>query len=149
MIELRRTREADLDFVTGAESAPENSPFVSFQPRAEHEAYLQDPDVAHFIIMANDTGKAAGYVIVAGLQRADRVIEIRRIVVTDKGRGIGFATLEAVKALAFGEFGGNRLWLDVLDTNARARHLYAKFGFKEFGTVMEGDDRLFLMAIDA
>ncbi|MDB5100667.1 MAG: family N-acetyltransferase [Cyanobacteria bacterium RYN_339] len=147
-IQLIPTRESDLDFVTSAEAAAENSAFVSVQPRSEHVAYLRHPDVAHFIVHADHTARPAGYVIVAGLQRDDRVLEIKRIVITEKGLGIGHATLQAVKRYAFETHGAHRLWLDVMETNARARHLYAAEGFKEDGTVREGDDLLIIMTFE-
>ncbi len=148
-IHLVPTRESDLDFITSAEAAVENRAFVSVQPQSEHSAYLRHPDVGHFIVQADDPARPAGYVIVAGLQRADRVLELKRIVITEKGRGMGHATLQAVKRFAFETHGAHRLWLDVLETNARARHLYLTEGFKEEGTEHAGDETLIIMNLPA
>jgi RimJ/RimL family protein N-acetyltransferase len=45
--------------------------------------------------------------------------------------------LHAVIQKAFREFAAHRLWLDVFDDNARARHLYQSLGFVEEGVLRE------------
>jgi RimJ/RimL family protein N-acetyltransferase len=41
----------------------------------------------------------------------------------------------------FREFGAHRLWLDVIDDNVRAQHVYRKLGFVEEGRLREAAKR--------
>jgi len=135
-VTLRPTTASDLDFVTEAERAAENLPFVTSWPRERHATAIVQDDLAHWIIEHREVGRA-GFVILAGLRDANRSIEFRRIVVTAKRRGIGRAVVREVKRRAFGEMEAHRLWLDVKEHNERARRLYRSEGFVEEGVLRE------------
>lgn len=134
-IALRPTSEGDLDFVLGAESAPENARFVVGWTRQQHHAALQDKDIAHRIVEAGS--RPVGYLMLAGLVNRDASIELRRVVIVEKGQGYGRSVIRTVKALAFGELAAHRLWLDVKTHNDHARALYRDEGFVEEGTLRE------------
>ena len=57
------------------------------------------------------------------------VVELKRIAISEKGKGYGRHALTLVKRTVFDEWGARRLWLDVYDFNARARALYQAEGF--------------------
>ncbi len=135
-IRLRPTTEADLDFVLGAEQAAENRAYVSVWTRERHAASLESEDLSHLVI-ENAKGERVGYVILAGLTDANRSVEFRRIVVTEKNRGYGKEVLREIKKLAFEELKAHRLWLDVKEHNARARRLYETEGFVAEGVMRE------------
>ncbi len=128
-LRLRPAGPADLDFIVAAESHPENRRFISAWPRSRHEAGLDDPDLAQLVLEEADTGRAVGYVLLAGLADPHGAVEFRRIVVVDKGRGHGRRAVRLVKRFAFRKRGTHRLWLDVVETNDRARRLYESEGF--------------------
>src|SRR6266542_1840567 len=88
-IQLRRTTQDDLDFVLNAEQSAENRSFVSVWTRNEHLAALASKDLAHLIIERIATNRSVGYIILAGLSDANKSIEFRRIVVTEKNKGYG------------------------------------------------------------
>ena len=136
-IRLLRTGENDLDFVLSAEQSAENRPFVSEWRRAQHLDALTSPDVLHLIIENIADASRVGYVILAGLADTNQNLELRRIVVTDKGKGYGKEALRLVKRLAFEELKAHRLWLDVKEHNLRARHLYESEGFVAEGVLRE------------
>jgi diamine N-acetyltransferase len=50
IVRLRTTTDADFDFVEGAESDPDTSPFIVPWPRHRHAIALGDPDIAHRIV---------------------------------------------------------------------------------------------------
>ena len=136
-IRLLRTGENDLDFVLSAEQSAENRPFVSVWLRAQHLDAVTSADVLHLIIENTADRSRVGYVILAGLADTNQNLELRRIVVTDKGKGYGKEALRLVKRLAFEELKAHRLWLDVKEHNLRARHLYESEGFVAEGVLRE------------
>jgi diamine N-acetyltransferase len=152
-IRLRRTAEGDLDFVVAAEGALENRRFVGQWTREEHGGALSNPDLAHLVVERVEDGRAVGYVILAGLRDANRAVEFRRVVITEKGKGYGREVLRAVKQMAFAELKAHRLWLDVREHNERARRLYESEGFVAEGMLREcvsvggGWESLVLMSV--
>lgn len=152
-INLRRTENADLEFVISAEHSAENSPFISPWTREQHVAAITSEDFAHLVAESMPNDRRVGYIILAGLAEANRSIELRRIVVTEKSRGYGREALRLVKRLTFEELGAHRLWLDVKEHNVRARHLYESEGFVFEGTLREclkaetGFDSLVVMSM--
>ena len=135
-IRLRRTTEADLDFVLNAESDPDTLPFIVPWTRGRHAVALSDADIAHRIGEDN-ARNPVGFVILGGLTNENSSIEFRRIVVAEKGKGSGRAMVRAVRELAFNELRAHRLWLDVQAHNERARTLYRSEGFVEEGVLRE------------
>lgn len=136
-IRLRRTAEGDLDFVLAAEGAEDNRRFVGQWTREQHREAMSNPDLAHFVVESVDEVRPVGYVIMAGLLDANRSVEFRRVVITDKGKGYGREVLRVVKKMAFEELKAHRLWLDVRENNQRARRLYESEGFVVEGMLRE------------
>jgi len=143
-VRLRPTAPADLDWVLEAEAHPENAPFVTQWTRGEHAAALEHPEMRHLVIETVPDGRAVGYVILAGLAAPRHGIEVRRIVVTDKGRGYGRETLRLIKTMALRDLGASRLWLDVRSNNPKAKRLYEEEGFVVERT---GADGLIILSI--
>jgi RimJ/RimL family protein N-acetyltransferase len=56
-------------------------------------------------------------------------------------RGLGRRLLKELMRLAFGELGAHRLFLDVYEDNARARHLYESLGFQYEGLMRDAARR--------
>jgi RimJ/RimL family protein N-acetyltransferase len=137
-VRLRPTRPDDLDWVLAAEGHPENRPFVTRYTRALHEECLTHPDLAHLVIESLADGGMVGYVILAGLAAPQEAVELRRIVVTEKGRGYGRETLRLIAGLTLEVLGTRRLWLDVRANNPRARRLYEEEGYKAESTTPDG-----------
>lgn len=97
----RRTTPEDVEYVRGLERDPQNAPNVTSWSADEHLETLADPDCLHLIIERD--GERAGFVILADLTLSSRVRQLLRIVVDDKGRGLGRATLRECARLAFEE----------------------------------------------
>ncbi|MDZ8108011.1 MAG: GNAT family protein [Nostoc sp. DedQUE12a] len=133
-LRLCKTEEADLDYIISAENDDENRQYIIPWSREQHFQAMLNPDIAHLIVK-NET--RIGYVILAGLLDFNQNIEFRRIVITEKGKGYGKATVEMVKQLAFETYNAHRLWLDVKVQNKVAQAVYKKSGFIEEGTLRE------------
>ncbi|HOJ77348.1 MAG TPA: HAD-IA family hydrolase [Bacillota bacterium] len=134
---IRRTEQTDIGFVTEAENHPENSMFVSQWTEKEHLQALQDEAVLHLTIETKLNKKRVGYLIIAGINNPNKNIELKRIVIVDKGLGYGKETIQLIKNLIFKQYNAHRLWLDVKLNNIRARTLYQAAGFKEEGILRE------------
>jgi RimJ/RimL family protein N-acetyltransferase len=136
-VRLRATTERDLDLVLRIESAPENAAFIGQWSRERHRAAIDDPGKAHWLVLAEPDECVVGYLILVGIDSPHRSLEITRIAITEKGKGFGRQALRLVKRWAFEEAGAHRLWLDVMENNHRARHLYRSEGFVEEATLRE------------
>ena len=134
-ISLRPTRPSDVDFVLAAERDPEANARITVREREEHLAAIAWSESDHLLILEN--GEPAGFALLFGVGGGNRSIEIRTIVVTRPGAGIGRAALRLIVDRAFDEHGAHRVWLDVIDHNERARRAYAAVGFRDEGTMRE------------
>jgi ribosomal-protein-alanine N-acetyltransferase len=82
-------------------------------------------------LVAEEQDKIAGYVV--ALEAADEG-EILNLAVDEAGRrrGLGRALVQAIVE-ALSERGVRQVYLEVRESNAAARALYATFGFKDVG----------------
>lgn len=134
-ITIRETTAEDLEFIIPAEQAEENAPYVAQWSREQHLKAFEEADILHVVIEAE--GHGIGYAILAGRKDANKCIELKRVVIIEKGKGLGRRTLELFKKLAFEELGAHRLWLDVREYNQKAIHLYETLGFVREGLIRE------------
>ena len=135
-VRLRPTMQSDLAFVLSLERDPENLPYITPWERIQHEAAIRFPDFRHFIIETGPGLEAGGFLILIGCRNPHGSIELKRMVVRDKGRGFGRSALRVAKKIAFDDLGAHRFWLDTKKRNVRARGLYDSEGF-----VFEGELR--------
>ncbi|WP_072620161.1 GNAT family N-acetyltransferase [Spirulina major] len=136
-VQLRPTTPDDLDFVIMAENHPDNNRYIQQWPREQHAAALNDPNIAHSIIIHPDHAKPIGYTILIGLTSPHRCITLQRFVVMVKGRGYGRQTLERILHQVFNKHQAHRFQLDVKDSNTRAQSLYQSLGFVVEGTLRD------------
>jgi len=128
---LRPVTAGDVDWIMAQEVRTDLAPFIGHWPRERHLANLESSDKRYLI--AERDGARVGFVILAGLASAERVLELARIAVTRPGRGLGRPILRQVLAMAFDELAASRLWLDVYDDNRRAIRAYEAVGFRDDG----------------
>ncbi len=133
---LRTMTESDLDFVLAAENDPDHAPFVGRWEREQHLSAIASEEFACFVV-TDPQNLPVGHVILADCTDASRNLLLKRIIITQKGQGYGWAALKSVQRIAFADYKAHRLWLDVIETNARARSLYRTMGFQEEGTLRE------------
>ena len=129
MIELRPTRADELALLVQLENAPGTREFVTPNMLDVHRTNLARDDFVYLSILEN---QAVVGVIILHLDADPHSVEFRRIVVGDKNRGIGQQAIRAMEAWCR-SLGRLRVWLDVFETNLRARHLYEKLGYRCFG----------------
>jgi RimJ/RimL family protein N-acetyltransferase len=103
--------------------------------------------------VAAPDGSPLGYAIISGIGDRNAALEMRRIAVTEPGRGVGREALRLAVDRCFAEHGAHRVWLDLNPENERAKRAYSALGFVSEGTLREairrddGWESLELMAV--
>ena len=132
---LRRASIQDLPFIVVLEQQFRGLNLVGADDLPTHERRMNDPDWLYWIVEHPDS--PAGHVILRGIQSTNHSIELMRIVVSQPGQALGREVLKATTGAVFDELAAHRLWLDVFEHNARARHVYRSVGFVEEGVLRE------------
>ena len=135
MIAIRQTAPADLDFVLEHEHSPAATPYIAVWTLEQHLEAIASPSVDHLLITA--AGEPAGYAIYLDLDHPFGSLQLKRIVVSRRGEGIGRAAIALLVERGFREHGAHRIWLDMVTTNAPARRVYEAAGFVEEGVLRE------------
>ena len=138
-VSLHEALETDLDWIVNFEEAAENGGFVSGDNATRHRRQMTDPSCLYLIAKRGED--PIGYVILRGLLGAEPVVELKRVVVGQTDAGHGQGVMGLVMHKVFREFNAQRLWLDVIDDNARAQHVYRKLGFVEEGRMRQAVKR--------
>ncbi len=136
-LRLRPTMLSDLAFVQTVETDARNLPFITPWERTQHEGAVRIPDFRHFIVEAGAAYERSGFIILQGCRNRHGSVELKRIVLQDKGQGLGRRCVRLLKRMAFGDLHAHRFWLDVKQLNIRALALYASEGFVEEGRLRE------------
>lgn len=124
---LRHATAADLPEVVALERACYSDPW-----QASAFASLPDNARVFFTVARDDVrGRVAGYVV-AWYVMDDGELANLAVAPGDRGRGIGGALLDAMLVDASAR-GTSQVYLEVRESNAPARQLYAARGFEEVG----------------
>ncbi len=136
MIRLEDTTVQDLPKILAIEQDLDNNSFICPSETNRHQRMIQQEDTKHLKIL-DDQHKIIGFILLTDLHNPNDSIELKRIIISEKGKGYGSAAMALLLKICFTEYNCHRLWLDVFDTNPRARHVYRKLGFTEEGTLRE------------
>jgi RimJ/RimL family protein N-acetyltransferase len=128
-IVLLQTKQEELESICRLEQG-EARGFIIPYSLERHLLEFARPDVIYKSIEVE--GQAVGFVILV-LDSDGRSVEFRRIVVSTPGRGYGRRAVELVNDICRRELGRSRVWLDVFESNHRARHVYEQCGYRQFG----------------
>ncbi|HUN85695.1 MAG TPA: GNAT family protein [Terracidiphilus sp.] len=133
---LRLANPSDVSRIVALERLPSSRVFVGQWAEERHRIHLASGDARYFV-SDSESGGLAAYAILRGLNEDSQAIELKRIVVAEPGKGLGRSILSELVRIAFEELHAHRLFLDVYEDNARARHLYETFGFQYEGILRE------------
>lgn len=137
---LRPAVAEDLAQIVALERLPEAWRYVGQWTEEHHARAMAGPN-ARYYVHEDDHGQVQAYVILLGFEEGPASIEFKRFVVSEPGRGLGRRLLSELLRLVFDEIGAHRFFLDVVEDNLRARHLYRSFGFGEEGILREATRR--------
>ncbi|WP_299454722.1 GNAT family protein [uncultured Microscilla sp.] len=119
------------------ETHSDNKPYLTPYSYQRHGQVINNEDELHVSIWHAKDNELLGFAILAGLSNPNQVLECRRIVINKKGQGFGHETIQLLKKYCFEELKYHKFWLDALEGNQRAIHLYEVEGFKKEGILRE------------
>ncbi|GJH09266.1 GNAT family N-acetyltransferase [Caballeronia novacaledonica] len=101
------------------------------------ERYLQKSDDLVFVAELADTGGKVGQVAIYAIDDATRSAELGRFVAAPEfqGRGLMREAIEVLMRFAASRLELASVYLEVIETNERARRLYESLGFAETQSV--------------
>lgn len=137
---VRDTKREELELICGMEQGEARN-FVIPYSMEKHQSEFEKPDVVYKSVWSDR--QLIGFVILV-LERDARSVEFRRIVVSKPGFGYGTRVVRIVDQICRGEFGRARVWLDVFETNHRARHVYEQCGYQRCGKSEHGGRTMLL-----
>lgn len=141
MITLEKATINDASIFAGFELMPDTQKYILPYTPLEHELKIKDSALVYLRILAHNELK--GFFILA-LEPDRQSIEFRRIVISEKGRGIGQLAIVMMEQYCRKELNRTRIWLDVFEDNSRGRHIYEKLGYVFFGENVNQGKKLLL-----
>jgi RimJ/RimL family protein N-acetyltransferase len=147
-IRLRPTAEADLPFVLALEQDSSSKGLVGQWSLEEHKTAFVNPDVGHWIIESDPDHTPLGYIIALGISSGSPEINLRRIVVSQKGRGVGRQALHLFHRMAFERYGATKIRLVVRRNNEPAKRLYLSEGYKEIGVTPKNKSSIMTLDLE-
>lgn len=142
VISVDDTTPEQIPEIMRMEADEEIAEFVTQFSSDRHARDLRDPGVVYKSIYDEDRS-LIGFIILA-LDPDGTSVELRRIVVAPKGNGYGGRAMTLAETVCRDEIGRDRLWLDVFESNTRARRVYERCGYRQFGTgALRGKPLLF------
>jgi len=134
-IVLRPANVDDISFIMACERRPGYQPFVGQWTAEKHRAVLADASFRYFI--GSDGTDLRGFAILREDPLRAQNLYLKRIAVHDADKGHGRTLMAALNNWVFTHTDTHRFWLDVVEDNPRARHLYESLGFVAEGIVRE------------
>jgi RimJ/RimL family protein N-acetyltransferase len=132
---LARATAHDISFIMACERRPDYERLVGRWPEAQHIATMAEPDFIYLVGSAD--GERRGFVILHDRFLGFPNLYLKRVAVHDANRGFGRVLLAAVTDWVFANTETHRFWLEVVETNTRAAHVYRSLGWREEGCVRE------------
>jgi diamine N-acetyltransferase len=135
-ITIRPALPADVPQIVAIEQIPEYHNYIGAWSAEEHLRAMANADNQYFVVHG-DAATVEGFAILQGIRSEHHSLHLKRIAVRTPNRGFGKALLEYAMDRAFLEHRAHRFWLDVFETNARARRVYEGYGFHYDGVMRE------------
>ena len=133
---IRNATPSDINLIIEIEQHPDNRDFIWVGTYEEHLSEINDDQ--HLLLVFNriKDNMPIGY----SLSRIDfksEVYELRRFVITEKGKGYGREAMNAHLKHAFEDLKVNRFWLDVYPDNAAGIGLYESLKMHRDGVLRQ------------
>jgi RimJ/RimL family protein N-acetyltransferase len=126
-LRLRTANINDYDFINMAEQDEDCTPWVNNWPLHSRIEKFGDNNFYQTIIETCE-GQSIGFIDFRDMLHETQV-ELKRIVITERGKGYGKEAMYLSQKFAFEVLNRDRLYLGTKVNNARAIHLYHTTGF--------------------
>lgn len=133
---IRPALPGDVPHIVAIEQIPEFRSYIGSWTADAHHRAMADPDTEYFVACGED-GAVEGFAILQGIHSEHHCLHLKRIAVRTPNRGVGRILLEHMMSRVFEHHRAHRFWLDVFETNARARRVYEAYGFRYDGVLRE------------
>lgn len=121
----------------------DTAPYILDTPADTHMRGLEKPDVIYKSILAQDE-RMIGFSILK-LDPDGISVELARIVISEKGKSFGSRAMTLIEKVCAEQLHRTRIWLDVFESNRRARRVYENCGYVAFDrTELQGKPLLLL-----
>jgi len=128
--------EHDIDQIIQMEEHPDNRDFIWIGTYEEHLSEMNDDKHLLLVFRSKEDNAVMGFSL-SRLELDFEVFELRRFVITDKGKGYGREAMRAHLKYAFETLKMNRFWLDVFPDNAIGINLYESLGMHRDGVLRQ------------
>jgi len=128
-IELRGAQREELALFMRMESDAESFQFVGQNSLQEHQSQFDSEQYVYLTILHQK--KPLGFVLLV-LCPDGRSVDFRRIVVSEKNKGVGQIAIALMEGYCKSQLGRSRIWLNVYPFNHRGIHVYEKLGYRFF-----------------
>lgn len=128
-VHIKKADRSDLPIFADMEQEPDTREFVTPYTLETHIEKFSSPEIVYLRILSDE--QVVGFFLLA-LDPDGVSVEFRRIVITNKGSGIGQIAITRMEEFCRLNLNRSRVWLDVLEQNTRGRHVYEKLGYRQF-----------------
>lgn len=129
-------KDSDIPCVMALESHKDNRDYLWVGTEEEHKQEIRDPNYLLLVFRRKEDDETVGYALVK-LDKKSEIFELKRIAISDKGKGYGREAMEALLKAAFERFNTNRFWLDVYPDNIPGINLYESLGMHRDGVLRQ------------
>ena len=126
-LRLRTANIENYDFINSAEIDEDSKNWVGNWSLGARIEKFGDNNFLQTIVESNE-GQLVGFIDFRDMLHESQV-ELKRIVITQKGKGYGKEAMYLSQKFAFEVLGRNRLFLGTKVENLRAQHVYHSTGF--------------------
>ena len=133
---ITEAEEKDIETVIALESHRDNRDYLWIGTFEEHLAEIDDPNHLLLVFREKTGGSVVGYALIRLDLKSD-IFELRRIAISEKGRGYGREAMNALVRYAFEQTATNRFWLDVYPDNETGIRLYESMGMHRDGILRQ------------
>ena len=125
---LRPATPADFGFIRSLVQSPDYALYLTDEDEAALQTYATEPE-SRLLIWQTDRLDQAGFALYCQVGHRSKTLELRRLALTEVGRGNGVAFVKALVDHGFDQLGAEKIWLDTSENNLRAQKVYGQVGF--------------------
>ena len=141
MLTLEHATENDADLLYEFEQAEDAKQFIIPYSSEKHASNIKNSELIYLKIISSN--QVVGFIILA-IDESPDTVEFRRIVIGNKGLGLGQKAIQAMEEFCVSELSRSTIWLDVFVDNLIARHIYEKLSYIRFGQSKVNEEKLLL-----